>query len=407
MSRPVRVALFPDSLNEINGVANTCRNFVGYAQRTGSPMLVVCAGPETARRQDGCITYLTLKRGPLAFRLEKDLSFDVAIFRYRRMVAEAVRQFAPDVIHITGPGDFGMLGAIVGHDVKIPVAAGWHTNVHEYAARRADPLLPRCFGSERRRRILQKIEDWSFKATALYYDVGRFHFAPNQELIDKLHAATRKPCALMERGVDLDLFSPARRDRGNDGEFVVGYVGRLSTEKKIRSFLPLWQAVKAAGYKHVKFVFVGHGGDEKWLHENLPEAEMPGVLRGEPLARAYANMDLFAFFSETDTFGNVVLEALACGVPAVVTDKGGPKFIVEDQRCGFICPNDEEFARAVLRLAADPSLQRTMAAAARQRAERASWDSVFSSVYETYRRELPLEGDSTNPVRFRGQLAEN
>ena len=123
---------------------------------------------------------------------------------------------------------------------------------------------------------------------------------------------------------------------------------------------------------------------------------MTGVLRGEALSRAYANMDLFAFYSETDTFGNVVLEALASGVPAVVTDKGGPKFIVEHERCGFVCPSEEEFNASALRLIASSALQCDMAIAARQRAQRASWDSVFDSVYDAYRRHLP------NPVEVEG-----
>ena len=179
----------------------------------------------------------------------------------------------------------------------------------------------------------------------LYYKAGRFHFAPNQELIDKLSAASGRPCSLMERGVDLAMFNPAHRTRGNDGQFVIGYVGRLSTEKKVRSFAGLAKAVKAAGHDHVKFVFVGHGAEEQWLSKNIPNVEMTGVLRGDPLSRAYANMDLFAFYSETDTFGNVVLEALSSGVPAVVSDKGGPKFIVDHERCGFVSLQRRRFQR--------------------------------------------------------------
>ncbi len=402
--RPIRVALFPDSLNEVNGVANTCRNFVDYARRTDSPMLLVSANDRPGLSQDGSITRLDLQRGDISFALEKDLRYDLALCRYYGRVADALRKFNPDVIHITGPNDFGMLGTAVSHNLGIPLAASWHTNVHEYAARRSDRILPQWISGRGRAWLLQAIEDVSFRLTAYFYQVARFHFAPNQELIDKLHGATRKPCVLMERGVDLTAFSPNHRDRAEDGQFVIGYVGRLSTEKKIRSFAALSRAVMNAGYSNVKFVFVGQGGEEEWLRQHIPDAELTGVLRGPELSRAYANMNLFAFFSETDTFGNVVLEALASGVPAVVTDKGGPKFIVEHERCGFVCGSDEDFFASVLRLIASSSLQRDMSVAARQRAERASWDAVFEAVYETYRRELPEVGEAET-ARFRKPLA--
>ena len=403
ISTPIRVALFPDSLNEVNGVANTCRNFVAYAKRNALPMLLVSACEKTGIVQDGSVIRFDLQRGLMSFALEKDLRFDLALFRYYRRVVDVLREFNPDIVHVTGPSDIGMLGAASAHDLGIPVAASWHTNVHEYAARRSDRILPRWISGPRRARLLQTIEDVSFQLAAFFFRVGRLHFAPNQELIDKLHNATHKPCSLMERGVDLALFSPAHRDRGDDSQFVIGYVGRFSTEKKVRSFAALADAVKAAGYNHVRFVFVGHGSEEQWLRQHVPGAEFTGILRGDPLSRAYANMDLFAFYSETDTFGNVVLEALASGVPAVVTDKGGPKFIVENNRSGFVCATDAAFTANVLRLLSTTSLRRDMSIAARLRAERASWDEVFDSVYEAYRREFPQRGEVAKDSRFRSE----
>jgi glycosyltransferase involved in cell wall biosynthesis len=406
--KALRVALFPDSLNEINGVANTCRHFADYARRHDLPMLVIHASTPQGESQQGSVRYVGLRRGGLSFPLEKDLRFDVAFGRYYAQVRDELRRFAPDVVHITGPSDVGMLGALVAHRMGIPVAASWHTNVHEYAARRTDRLLPSwLIGGVPRRRLLDGIEEASFRLAALYFQAGRFHFAPNPELIDRLHAATGKPCWLMERGVDLEFFSPSLRSRRQDGEFVIGYVGRLSTEKKIRSFAPLARAIKAAGHRHVRYIFVGHGSEEPWLRENITGARLPGVLRGEALHRAYADLDLFVFFSETDTFGNVVLEALASGVPALVSDKGGPKFIVEDGRCGVVCGNDRQFAEAALRLIEDPALYREMATAARQRAERASWDAVFDAVYQAYRRELAPKENAANAARFPHQLTSN
>lgn len=400
IAHSIRVALFPDSLNEVNGVANTCRNFVAYAKRSAFPMLVVSANEENGVTQDGSIVRLGLRRGRMSFALEKDLRFDLLFFRHYRRVIAALREFKPDVVHITGPGDIGMLGAAAAHHLGIPVAASWHTNVHEYAARRSDRVIPRWISGSYRAKLLQTIEDVSFRLAALYFKIGSFHFAPNQELIEKLRGATHKPCSLMERGVDLAMFNPEHRSRGNDGQFVVGYVGRLSTEKRVRNFAALAQAAQDAGCNNVRFVFVGHGGEEQWLQQNVARAEFTGVLHGSALSRAYANMDLFAFYSETDTFGNVVLEALASGVPAVVTDKGGPKFIVENNRSGFICSNDVDFARCVLRIASSDSLRSDLSVAARLRAERASWDAVFGSVYDAYRRELPVRDDTSVPSQL-------
>ncbi len=405
IARSIRVALFPDSLEEVNGVANTCRNFVAYARRTESPMLLICAGERTAFTHEGSVTRLSLRRGPVSFALEKDLRFDLALFRYYRRVVDALRDFNPDIVHVTGPSDIGLLGAAAAHDLGIPVAASWHTNVHEYAARRSDRILPRWIEGPSRTKFLQFIERASFRLAALYFQLGRIHFAPNRELIDQLEGAIHKSCSLMERGVDLAMFNPSLRDRCDDGQFVIGYVGRLSTEKRVRSFAALSQAVKAAGHNHVKFVFVGHGGEEQWLRQHISDAEMTGVLRGSALGRAYANMDLFAFYSETDTFGNVVLEALASGVPAVVTDKGGPKFIVEHERSGLVSASDEDFTASVLRLIGSKALHRDMTIAARLRAERASWDSVFGSVYAAYASELAKQDKVINPVRLPRRLA--
>jgi glycosyltransferase involved in cell wall biosynthesis len=385
---PIRVALFPDSLHEVNGVANTFRHFADYSQMRDLPLLVVHGSAPDGIREAGSVRYFGLKRGLFSFPVEKDLRFDVAFARHLGRVQEELRQFRPDVVHITGPSDMGLIGAIAAHRLGIPLAASWHTNIHEYTARRADRILPKwLIRGGTRSWLLKKLEDTTFQLLMLHFKLARFYFAPNPELVKRLQTVTKKPCWLMERGIDLDLFGPQKRMRINDGEFVIGYVGRLSTEKKIRGFAPLAQALSRAGHRHVRFVFVGHGREEKWLEENISGVRLTGVLKGEALSRAYADMDMFVFFSETDTFGNAVLEALASGVPAVVSDKGGPKFIVKDD-CGFVCASDEEFLRATMLLIENQSLRRSMSLAARKRAELASWNAVFDAVYQAYECEL-------------------
>jgi glycosyltransferase involved in cell wall biosynthesis len=188
----------------------------------------------------------------------------------------------------------------------------------------------------------------------------------------------------MPRGVDAELFHPAKRTReAADCERIFGFVGRLSIEKNVGLLAKIQEELDRRGVTNFRFLIVGHGGDEAWLRERLPQAEFTGVLRGEALSTAYANMDLFVFPSHTDTFGNVVLEALASGVPAIVTPDGGPCTIVRDGETGRIV-RDEEFAEAIAGLLGDPARLGQMRRAARAYALTASWDSVFEGIYAAY-----------------------
>jgi len=132
-----RIALFSDSYHEANGVARTTAAIEACAKKRNIPLLSVHAGPETRLVHDGSIVRLDLKRSTaLSFGLEHDLRFDLAMWRYLPRVAAALRWFAPDVLHFTGPSDVGQLGALLGHRLSIPMVASWHTNLHEYASRR-------------------------------------------------------------------------------------------------------------------------------------------------------------------------------------------------------------------------------------------------------------------------------
>jgi phosphatidylinositol alpha 1,6-mannosyltransferase len=160
-------------------------------------------------------------------------------------------------------------------------------------------------------------------------------------------------------------------------------------EKGVRFLVQLEKALEAAGSRPFRFLIVGAGSEQRFLEANLKHAQFAGVLSGEPLAEAYANMDLFVFPSRTDTFGNVVQEALSSGVPAVVSDGGGPKFIVEHGVTGFIGADEDQMTRHVMRIMGDPTPHASMRAEARAYALSRSWDSVFELVYSAYQR---LEG---------------
>jgi glycosyltransferase involved in cell wall biosynthesis len=269
----------------------------------------------------------------------------------------------------------------------VPLAASWHTNVHEYAARRSSWFL-RMLPSGASAVTGQKIEEMALATAGWFYSWAQVLLAPNPELCRLLERSTGRPCHLMPRGVDAELFTPAKRRRAfSDREIILGYVGRLSVEKNVALLTRIQQELDQNQEKF-HFKIVGHGAEEAGLRERLPRAEFTGVLKGEALAAAYADMDVFVFPSHTDTFGNVVLEALASGVPAVVTPDGGPCTIVRDGITGCIA-NDEGFAAAIADLLADPAQHQQMRQAARNYALTASWDSVFDNVYAAYESVLP------------------
>lgn len=379
MAQPLRVAYFPDSFHEVNGVAHTSRQFEAFAQRRNLPFLCVRAGSRAERHaRAGSVETLELKRGFLAFALEKDLSFDPGFVRHLPDITRTLRRFRPDVIHITGPSELGVLGAALSDWFGIPLAASWHTNVHEYAARRALWLTRRLPAAAK------AIENTSLSITAGFYSLASVLYAPNTALCELLARATGRPCHLMQRGVDTELFSPANRSRGvQDKTLLLGFTGRLSVEKNVSLLARIHRELIERGVCGFRFLIIGHGAEESWLRQNLPQAEFAGVLRGAALARAYADMDVFVFPSHTDTFGNVVLEALASGVPAVVTPDGGPRFLIEGGTTGYVA-EDDDFPEAILRITQDRCQHQKMRAAARDYALGASWDAVFEGVYAAY-----------------------
>ena len=383
MSQPLRVALFTDSFLETNGVATVSREFVAFAGRKELPFFSVHAGPETATTQEGSVWTFELKRSVASFPLDKGLYCDVLLNRYRNRLIRAMTEFQPDLIHITGPGDLGVLGFWVAQVLGVPLAASWHTNLHEYAARRLHGAL--SFAPERlRETITNATEEASLSALMAFYRLAYFTLAPNQAMVELLRARTGRPAYPMSHGVDLTRFSPVA-GRIRSGPFRIGYVGRLTVEKNVRAFVELQQQLDAAGQSDVQFVLVGDGRERDWLQRQLRHAELPGVLHGEELAAAYASMDAFVFPSRTDTFGLVILEAMASGVPVLVTPETGLRIGIRDGIEGFLNAN---FAVGVRKLIDSEPFRLEMGRAARQFAAAHDWDSVFQDVYRTYEEAL-------------------
>ncbi len=384
----LRIALFACAYNEIDGVSTTVRHFETYAGNQKFPFLLINGGFNDRDLRAGTMRRVELRRKFPKFALDKKHEFDLLFWRYLDRVTAILREFEPDLVHITGPSDVGMLGAVAAHRLKLPLAASWHTNIHEYAEKRAMRLM-RVLPLNLRSVTAAQIREFSLKALARFYRIPRMLFAPNLELLELLQKLTGKECHLMSRGVDTDLFSPKRRSR-RTAPFTIGYVGRITAEKDIATLVDLERELLSDGIAGFRFMIVGQGASEPWLKRQLTHADFRGVLCGEQLAEAYANMDAFVFPSRTDTFGNVVLEALASGVPAIVSDAGGPQYIVNHRQTGFIARRRRDFPRFVVDLMKDAPKALAMSIAARNYALGKSWNAVFDCLYKKYEEMLAL-----------------
>ncbi len=386
MNSSLRVALFTDSFQEANGVATFSRNLAHFTHQEDIPFLCVHGSKQTRVRQERFSTTVELKRSLASFPLDRGLYFDPLLNRHRNWAVGQLQSFKADLVHITGPGDVGILGFWAAHILRIPLVASWHTNLHEYVARRLDHALRRT-PARFRERITGTVEGQSLRGLMRFYRLPSFLLAPNRSMVDLLQERTGRPAFLMGHGVDLQRYSPRPAGTRNV-PFCIGYVGRLTPEKNARYFAELERNLVAAGETNFRFLLVGEGSEEKWLKQNLRLAEFPGVLRDEELAAAFANMDAFVFPSRTDTFGLVLLEAMASGVPVVLSPVAGTRLGMADGEGGYLA---EDFTECVLRLMRNDTLRRNLGVAARQFACSRGWRDVFRDLYLTYEKGLQVE----------------
>lgn len=405
VKEPLRIAYFPDSYLEVNGVAMTSNRLTDYVHKKNFPFTCIYAGKKTEVTQDGSIKFISLKRSPLSFAMDEGLKYDPFFQRHVHLVRRELEEFKPDVFHITGLNDVSIIGAYLSWKMKIPMVGSWHTNLHEYATRRLRMKFSflhfKMFNS-----FMDFLERKILDGALLYYKIPQILLAPNQELMDMLEEGTGRQARIMIRGVDTELFSPKYRTV-NDNIIRFGFCGRLRAEKNVRLLADLEDELLKAGKKNFKFLIVGEGVERNFLEKNMKTAELTGFLEGKALSEAYANMDIFIFPSETETFGNVVQEANAAGLPCIVTDKGGPKYIVQKGKTGYVATNLNQFVKYSIKLMDDPELLAEMKKNSLEFALSRSWDSVFENVYKAYAEAKEYLENKRRKQKMEKEAAQN
>lgn len=370
--QPLRVALVTSSYTYIaDGVALTLNRLVGYLLARGVEVLVFT--PVVARPALVCLgNIVPVPSMALPLRSEYRLSFGLGGGGARRLEA-----FEPDIIHVAAPDILGHDALALGRRLGCPVVASYHTRYETYL---------KFYGLDRLKGLLAR-------RIGHFYGACREVYAPSPSMVDELVAqGAGDNVRLWERGVDTERFNPAKRRsswreaRGiGAGEIVVTFVGRLVREKRLETLIATLSRLREARIG-VRPLIVGDGPEASMLKSALPEALYTGFLTGDHLADAYANSDVFLFPSDTETFGNVTLEAMASGLPTVCADATGSRSLVDPGVTGFLADSADSaaFFHRVSELVEDVTLQRRMGAAARARSLLFSWDEAMAGILSRY-----------------------
>lgn len=368
--RPLRVALVTETyLPQINGVSRTLFQLVEHLLAGGDQVLIL--GPHYDEPAPPQATQRSTWHG---WRLPFYREVVLPLASPRRL-RRTLRDFAPDVVHIATEGPLGWSALCACRSLGLPTVSSFHTLFPSY--------LP-AYGLGCLEALAWRYLRWFHNATAMT-------FCTTPSLRTMLEERGFERLQVWSRGVDTKLFHPGLRDADlrrqwgiADDEVVVTYVGRLAAEKNLAELLQAWRAVPADA--RLRLVLVGDGPLRPALEAAADRRVIfAGYRQGEDLARHYAAADLFVFPSRTDTFGNVLLEAMASGLPAIAFDVPGPRDIIQHQRTGLIVaePGAAALAAALLQAAGEPE-RRMWSAAARRHAEGQSWFHILERVREQY-----------------------
>jgi phosphatidylinositol alpha 1,6-mannosyltransferase len=286
-------------------------------------------------------------------------------------------EYRPELVHVVSPTPMALWAQRWARRRGVPVVASFHTHFVSYF---------RYYG-------IPALEGVGWRALARFYGRCERVYAPTRRIMEELTAHGIRGVELWSRGIDVRRFNPGYRDPGLRASAGAGHdtpilllVSRLVKEKDLLELVPLERILRERRIRH-RLVLVGDGPLRAELERLLPEAHFAGHLEGDALARWYASADVFVFPSTTETFGNVVAEAQASGLPVVVADRGGPPELVDEGVDGFIARANSpaDLADRVAALLTDAAARGRMGEAARAAVAERDWERINDRLLRDYR----------------------
>lgn len=367
-----RIAIFSGAYNHIaDGVTMTLNRLVAHLHEQGADVLIFAPTID-----DPPVEHVGTMVATPSFRFSgyPDYHVTTGLPRAARAKLDA---FAPTLIHVATPDFLGYKALRYAKKHRLPLVSSYHTHFASYLEYY---WVPFTVG------MLWKYLRW-------YYAQCEHLYVPSESMATALRDyGITHGIRLWQRGVDMDHFNPSYRSAAwrqalgiDDDEVVITFVSRLVWEKGLNVYAEVIERLKQRGVSH-RSLIVGDGPARAELVKRLPEALFTGHLEGDALARAYASSDLFLFPSDTETFGNVTLEAMASGLPTVCADATGSRSLVAHGETGFLAPpfDTGRFLEATERLATDHALRRAMGRNALERAQTYAWNAVLDRIVGYY-----------------------
>lgn len=374
MPKVLRVGVVTETYPpEINGVANTMLHLVEGLEKRGHRIALIRPRQPGESRTTGAIERPQILVPSLPIPGYSGLRFGLPVY-WRLM--RTWRRAPPDLIYIATQGPLGRAALNAARVIGIPSLTGFHTQFHQYSSHYGLGLL--------KGPIVENLRRFHNRSDAT--------LVPNKVLRGELIDLGFENVHLFSRGVNTELFDPDRRSEElrrswgcAPGGSAVLYVGRLAAEKNLELALQAFERIVAKA-PDTKFILVGEGPERERLRRTHPKLILPGSKIDVELATHYASADMFLFPSLTETFGNVVLEALASALPTVAFDYAAAGACIRGQENGIKVPlgDSEAFVEAAVNALGDEARLRTMRDAARITAENMSWERVLADLEKLF-----------------------
>jgi glycosyltransferase involved in cell wall biosynthesis len=369
----LRISLITETyFPQVNGVSRTLDRLVQHCAGQGDRVqLLIPRYDENSVKMPANVEKKDWWAFPLPFYKEVVLPLVTV-----GSIEQALKNFRPDLVHIATEGPLGWTALRAARRLKLPIVSSYHTNFPQYLETyHASFLEPACW----------KYLRWFHNSTLAT-------FCPSDSTRQLIETKGLKNVGIWSRGVDSYKFSPGKREYDlrkayniKPDDVVMTYAGRIANEKNLEMLMDAWGMLKE--YENAHLLFIGDGPLRAKLEAmKLPRTIFAGYRYGEELSSMYASSDLFAFPSLSETFGNVVLEAMASGLPVVAYDVQGPKDIVQHKTNGLLVEKIDagSLSRAMQKLLVDNELRWEMGRKARAYAETRTWEKIMAGMREQY-----------------------